>query len=644
MPLTLASKQVKTPNNKDNVCGIGSCHPACLQKLVGVRSFIGVFGTLSLISWALYTITVSQITNIERAFGLSSSETGWLLTIWEIGYLLCTFLASYFGPRIHIPRAMGFATVVCGLSGLVTALPHFVAFTSSVGNSDIQRNLTSSTANLCLNTTGTSTENFKLPSDAAKDPVPESFQKAIAYGLFNLGMILQGAGKAPCYPYSSKYVDDSVDKQKTGYYMGVASSIGIFGMAIGFGIGSLVNNIFVTLEDTDIRPDDPRFIGAWWLGFVILGLASILVAIPMACFPKNLKGSREKEVKAKVTGRKMSVVVKETIGVVRAVGVILGTPVYTLTLIGGWLQVLSVASFLGFEPKYLEIQFAVQAWKANIIIGVASIIAYSAGSLIGGYITKKVKMTPFITLVIIMALYVLVVVCLIIGMLLGSEQPEIINPLDSVRNTNHSIFLTCDCAATQYSPVCGTDGRNYFSPCHAGCMEGSFPMFSNCSLIPGGMAESGLCSTGSYMVWIYSVVKFCQSFLDAVAMMPVFLVFLRSTSEEQKTLAIGISAASTSIAAWIPGPLIGGKLIDSTCLIWNTAANAGTYCGLYDIQAQRFKLHELMIGFRCCALLIFLAAVFKAKQLPRWNSDENPHVISEKEIMMMIDIENATEV
>ena len=62
-------------------------------------------------------------------------------------------------------------------------------------------------------------------------------------------------------------------------------------------------------------------------------------------------------------------------GVVRAVGVILGTPVYTLTLIGGWLQVLSVASFLGFEPKYLEIQFAVQAWKANIIIGKHLMIA-----------------------------------------------------------------------------------------------------------------------------------------------------------------------------------------------------------------------------------------------------------------------------
>ncbi|KAK3608955.1 hypothetical protein CHS0354_026284 [Potamilus streckersoni] len=220
MPLMFGSKPLKISYNKENTCGIGPCHPTCLQHLVGVRSFIGVFGTLSLISWALYTVTVSQITNIERAFGLTSSESGWLLTVWEIGYLLCTFLASYFGPRIHIPRAMGFATVVCGLSGLVTALPHFVAFTNSIEISSNQHNLTTSSTYLCLNTTDISTGSLKLPSDVTKDPVPESYQKALAYGLFNLGMILQGAGKAPCYPYSSKYVDDSVDKQKTGYYMG----------------------------------------------------------------------------------------------------------------------------------------------------------------------------------------------------------------------------------------------------------------------------------------------------------------------------------------------------------------------------------------------------------------------------------------
>lgn len=38
-----------------------------------------------------------------------------------------------------------------------------------------------------------------------------------------------------------------------------------------------------------ITPTDPRWIGAWWLGFVVLGSMSILSGIPLFFFPKRLK-------------------------------------------------------------------------------------------------------------------------------------------------------------------------------------------------------------------------------------------------------------------------------------------------------------------------------------------------------------------
>lgn len=28
---------------------------------------------------------------------------------------------------------------------------------------------------------------------------------------------------------------------------------------------------------------------------------------------------------------------------------------------------------------------------------------------------------------------------------------------------------TCDCDRNKFSPICGADGRTYFSACHAGC-------------------------------------------------------------------------------------------------------------------------------------------------------------------------------
>ena len=59
--------------------------------------------------------------------------------------------------------------------------------------------------------------------------------------------------------------------------------------------GRRVVNYFVfTLffsETTDLRPDNPNWLGAWWLGVLIVGASLIIVAIPMATFPRELRRS-----------------------------------------------------------------------------------------------------------------------------------------------------------------------------------------------------------------------------------------------------------------------------------------------------------------------------------------------------------------
>lgn len=54
-----------------------------------------------------------------------------------------------------------------------------------------------------------------------------------------------------------------------------------------------------------MTPDSPRWVGAWWIGFLISGALAFLVALPINGFPKSLPGSekykleREKEVYSK---------------------------------------------------------------------------------------------------------------------------------------------------------------------------------------------------------------------------------------------------------------------------------------------------------------------------------------------------------
>lgn len=46
---------------------------------------------------------------------------------------------------------------------------------------------------------------------------------------------------------------------------------------------------YSSVVDTGINVTDPRWVGAWWLGFIVFGLAAILISVPICFFPKSLR-------------------------------------------------------------------------------------------------------------------------------------------------------------------------------------------------------------------------------------------------------------------------------------------------------------------------------------------------------------------
>ena len=47
----------------------------------------------------------------------------------------------------------------------------------------------------------------------------------------------------------------------------------------------------------NLTPKDPRWIGAWWLGFLVFGLLFIFLAIAILGFPSSLPGAKERRQK-----------------------------------------------------------------------------------------------------------------------------------------------------------------------------------------------------------------------------------------------------------------------------------------------------------------------------------------------------------
>lgn len=52
------------------------------------------------------------------------------------------------------------------------------------------------------------------------------------------------------------------------------------------------------IPDPGLDRRDPRWVGAWWLGFVICAACSLLPAFPLALFPRNLKKQTPAEIEA----------------------------------------------------------------------------------------------------------------------------------------------------------------------------------------------------------------------------------------------------------------------------------------------------------------------------------------------------------
>ncbi|CAI9596580.1 unnamed protein product, partial [Staurois parvus] len=182
----------------------------------------------------------------------------------------------------------------------------------------------------------------------------------------------------------------------------------------------------------------------------------------------------------------------------------------------------------------------------------------------------------------------------------------------------------CGCSSTAFNPICGSDGIEYISPCYAGCEGVHFHYednkvmnYTRCHCITAegseGTATPGTCGTGCRHLFLPFMVLSCLvGALASTAQTPSFMLILRSVRPADKSLAIGIQFMLLRILAWLPGPVMFGSIIDSTCIQWGKRCGSKAACQYYNINLLRQRLHwtsssSLRLGalilFHCCITL-----------------------------------------
>ncbi|KAL6086322.1 hypothetical protein STEG23_036480, partial [Scotinomys teguina] len=278
--------------------------------------------------------------------------------------LLLIIFVSYFGTKLHRPIVIGVGCVVMGLGCFLISLPHFLMDRYEYETTISPASNVSSNSFLC---SGNRTQTL-TPTPDPKECVKEI--KSLMWIYAVVGNIIRGIGETPVMPLGISYIEDFAKSENSPLYIGILETGMVIGPLIGLLLGSFCANIYVdtgsvNTDDLTITPTDTRWVGAWWIGFLICAGVNILTSIPFFFFPKTLpkegqeddvdvtKSDQEEKHQGKTKEDKRGIT-KDFLPFMKSLSC---NPIYMLFILISVLQFNAFINTFTFMPKYLEQQY-----------------------------------------------------------------------------------------------------------------------------------------------------------------------------------------------------------------------------------------------------------------------------------------------
>ncbi|XP_033825571.1 solute carrier organic anion transporter family member 4A1-like [Periophthalmus magnuspinnatus] len=623
--------------DSDQLCGWGSLRPKAIQVFNTPRWVLFFLSVASFLQGLIINGLINTVvTSIERRFDLSSSQTGLIVSSYDIAACVCLAFASYFGGNGHKPRWLGWGIMIMGLGSLVFALPHFTTPAYQVSSVEVSDLCSGANSSLCEGKGRGGLSRYSL--------------------VFMLSQFLHGIGATPLYTLGVTYLDQNVHCSAAPVYIGIFYTAATVGPAVGYLVGGYFLNIFTEIHiKADVTPDNPLWVGGWWIGFLGGGALSLLVAIPILGYPRELPGSQETaaiRVSEAHQGKEGSHAStsdpqfgKTLRDMPRCVLLLLKNPTFLFLCLAGASDANLIAAMSTFGPKILESQFSLSASKAAAIFGSLVVPAGGGGTFLGGYIVQRcdlrcrgiIRFCAVCCSLSLLSAFVFFVHCPDVSMA-GVTAPYGIQQMDSdlgeaswgsltstsapanSSSLDERLLAQCNsnCSCDRlFNPVCGADHRMYFSPCYAGCtsinLTSEGQVYSNCSCVVANssherLALAGRCSTACpYMPLFLTVFFFCILFTFLTSI-PAITATLRCVTEKQKSFALGIQWILVRTLGAIPGPIIFGSMVDRSCLLWQDKCGEQGSCFVYkNTDMSRFTLIAGII-YKILATILFLLA------------------------------------
>lgn len=624
---------------------------------------------------------IVTLTTLEKRFKIPSRTTGLILSGNEISQILSLIL-TYYGGSSHRPRWIAVGVGLSALSCLVLALPHFIYGPGKDALALTQEYLDQTP--WLLNITTVSNDGPKICSSIDQpeqcDAETMLSNSLLPRLLVFISQFILGIGTTLYYGLGQTYLDDNTKKKNTPILLGFTFALRTVGPAVGFLLGYACLSLYI---DPNLHPvisqKDPRWLGAWWLGWILLGVTMGMFAILIAMFPRDLPKSeniskQDGEIPLKLQQKspiqmecmKPIPLEAEYVPTLRefpkAMKRILTNWLLTCNNLSTVFYILGASAYITFLAKYLEVQYGTSAAGGTVITGPISLVGMVLGFLLSGLIISKFKPGPRPLL----AWNVFVGFCFVAGqvafMFFGCTDAGIrgVDFETMQMNLTAGCNADCNCANVKYSPVCHELSQTtFFSACHAGCRTIlDDTQFGNCSCLPFAEPEqvedyldylssstssfipeqhlydsqpaitdkvkAGPCISDCKRPYLFFMVLTCVIHtFGCSGKIGNVLVNYRSVEKRDKSFAQGVTLMIVSLLALIPGPIIYGAIIDSTCLIWEESCGSRGNCWFYHREKFRHLVNITSAGFSLIGVLFDVAVCYLGKDLDLYGAAEN---------------------
>ncbi|CAI5642562.1 solute carrier organic anion transporter family member 2B1 [Oreochromis niloticus] len=598
-----------------------------------IKFFVFCHSLLQLAQLLVSGYMKSSISTIERRYGLSSQKSGLLASFNEVGNTILIIFVSFFGSRVHRPRYIGAGALLACLASLLMGVTHFMSepyhYTKSIFASNEK------SANLCQSESSVTTSSYNQTCLKQETPAQQGI-----YPMLLLGQLLLGVGAVPIQPFGISYIDDYASRRNSPLYLGILLAMTSIGPAFGFITGSLMLRFYVDFdkvpkEAIELDTKDLRWVGAWWLGFLVASCVLFLTALPYLFFPRNMPKEEDpddiesqpdsKEQQQQTDTQREPTLIQFLKSFPKIALRTLRNPIYLLVV----LALVNLSALLSglatFMAKFIEKQFSQSASFSTMMIGGVGIPMAVLGTVLGGALMRRFSLS-------VSGASKLCTIAILLCMLTALPMLFIGCPTQNiaeVSNNSYDLFQcssSCHCSEEAFNPVCGSDGMEFKSPCHAGCQSVETDNFSKvvnyseCRCVGGlGFALPRSCGSGcEHLLLPFVVLLGLTAFIAAFSQTPSCMMILREVPPEDKSFAVGVQYMLFRVLAFMPGPVLYGSVIDTTCILWGKKCGKQTSCQYYDLERFRNRFLGLQVVFVCGALLCYLLTIVVLRKRDRY--------------------------